>query len=230
MIPETCIAEVIGLPASGKSALVSEMARASPAVRPLARFRSPSGIVAYAYGGLELSPRIIPLLASGTSLNDTRRMIRLSASSLVARTFSRRQSGALVFDQGPIYVLRRLEDGARAEIPSQTPDRWLRDQLSRWARVLDLVIVLDAPDDVLARRIQERSKPHVLKNAPRDRAIDALRAEREQLQRLLARLEDHGMSRVLRIDTSRSTLEQSVGLALQALGVPTAALGPDRIR
>ncbi len=41
---------------------------------------------------------------------------------------------------------------------------WWRDTAREWARALDVVVLLDAPDAVLADRVRERAKPHPMKH------------------------------------------------------------------
>src|SRR5205823_794293 len=52
---------------------------------------------------------------------------------------------------------------------------WRRRVLARWARLLDLIVLVDAPDPVLTYRLRTRTKAHPLKHSP-DGVIHAFTA------------------------------------------------------
>src|SRR5262249_46132109 len=45
-------------------------------------------------------------------------------------------------------------------------DDWRQRTLAAWAGLLDVVVLLDAPDPALAHRIRSRVKPHLVKDRP----------------------------------------------------------------
>ncbi len=106
----------------------------------------------------------------------------------------------MVFDQGPLFTLTRprlMQDRLRG---------WWDPTFDRWARLLDVVVWLDAPDEVLTERIEGRPKEHRLKGADADRAVGWLARDRELHRRMLERAESApGGPRVLRFDTAAAS-------------------------
>lgn len=103
---------------------------------------------------------------------------------------------AVVLDQGPVYFLSR---------PFARDDRlrpWRQRLLATWRSRLDLVVCLDAPDDVLAGRIAARAKEHALKDQPVAEVRAAVAATRAVYEEALSQLSGPDGPRVLRFDTS----------------------------
>lgn len=71
----------------------------------------------------------------------------------------------IVLDEGPVFVLGWMQVfGAGRFAGSASYQRWARRTLVAWAALLDVVVLLDAPDLVLADRIRSRAKPHWVKD------------------------------------------------------------------
>ena len=80
----------------------------------------------------------------------------------------------VVLDEGPVFALSWMEVFyPRREGPRRAA--WRRRVLARWARLLDLVVLVDAPDPVLTYRLRTRAKAHPLKHSP-DAVIHAFTA------------------------------------------------------
>lgn len=106
---------------------------------------------------------------------------------------------AVVLDQGPVYFLSR---------PFARDDRlrpWRQRLLATWRSRLDLVVRLDAPDDVLAGRIAARSKAHALKDQPGADVQAAVAATRAIYDETLSQLSGPDSPQVLRFDTSATS-------------------------
>jgi predicted ATPase len=68
--------------------------------------------------------------------------------------------GAVVLDEGPIYMLARLLVFGGDKLQSTVFASWWRDAIAQWARLLDIVVWLDAPDATLIHRLRTRRQPH----------------------------------------------------------------------
>jgi hypothetical protein len=100
-------------------------------------------------------------------------LVRLETlSELVER---RRAAGrSVVLDEGPVFALSWMEVFyPRREGPRRAA--WRRRVLARWAGLLDLIVLVDAPDPVLTYRLRTRTKAHPLKHSP-DAVIHAFTA------------------------------------------------------
>jgi hypothetical protein len=125
---------------------------------------------------IALVPTALTAARAGRSLRGAEyaQMTRLGALRRVLERERHEPGTAVVLDEGPVFGLSWLEvffagngDPLRA--------RWRARALADWASRLDVVVRLDGPDWLLATRIRERDKPHLVKGAP-DPAIHAFNA------------------------------------------------------
>ena len=219
-------AEVVGPPGSGKTSLLEALTSSGVGVGPVAEYRRIRHVPAYLWSALSLARVLVPTsVVARPSLWELNKMIRLEASSRVLRR-SVVASGepVVVFAQGPVYTLTRLCDLAERSSGAPAFCRWWSAKLTQWATELDLAIVLDAPDDVLLRRILNRPKDHRAKGASEASARSILWAERASYDAVLADLSRRGLP-ILGIDTEQSSVAEAASTALDSLGV-RAARGP----
>jgi thymidylate kinase len=94
--------------------------------------------------------------------------------------------------------------------------RWWTRTAEQWAGLLDAVAWLDAPDEVLLRRIDGRDRDHRVRGAGPDQAQAFLSRYRTSYRTLLDLLERAG-TRVVSVDTSAATPEELALVVRQAL-------------
>lgn len=216
-------AEVVGPPGSGKTSLLEALTSSGAGVGPVAEYRRLAHVPAYAWSVLSLARVLLPTsVVARPSLWELNKMIRLEASSRVLRR-SAVASGerVVVFAQGPVYTLTRLCDLAERSSGAPAFCRWWTAKLTEWATELDLAIVLDAPDDVLMRRILDRPKRHRAKDATEASGRSILWAERARYDAVLADLSRRGLP-ILGVDTERSSVAEAASAVLDSLGVRAA--------
>lgn len=122
----------------------------------------------------------------------------------------------VVVDQGPVYSLARLlvrEEGVPAIEPG---GRLWRRLLARSARLLDLVVVLHAPQDVLVRRIDGRDQDHEVKGAGGRAAGAFLTAYTEAYARVVTELAQLGVE-VHRVDTGALGVDEVLAVVRDVL-------------
>ena len=110
----------------------------------------------------------------------------------------------VLVDQGPIYSLTRpnLVDPRLAD--------WWEAAFATWRERLDLVVWLDAPDEVLLERIQSRPKFHRLQGREREDALAFLANTRAVYESTLTRLGEHEPGpAVLQVDTGRLSADEA---------------------
>lgn len=124
--------------------------------------------------------------------------------------------GPIVFDQGPLYALARLK--AKGLGIASTPAflRWWEKMVTMWAGEMSLVIWLDASNEELLRRINERDGDHIIKGAPNDEGIVFLDHYRGVFEDVLDRVERSAGVEVVRMDTSEMGRDEVVH-SVQAL-------------
>lgn len=215
------LAELLGLPGAGKSTVARALA-ATGAVTVRSRYRSWGQVPAYVRSAVRLAPTLATAARSESSWRDGRRLLRLASSEgIVHRSRRDPEVTAFVFDQGPIFLLRQISDGSAAGSVAELRARYLR----LWAETLDLVVVLDAPDDTLLGRIRSRDKGHQLKGIGPVEARRGLSAERRAQRDVLDEVAAAGPVRIRTIDTSNSGVDETVAAVrrcIDAIASPAA--------
>lgn len=203
--------EILGIAGSGKSTLASLLAR-GPGFE-MAGFihaRRPAHLLQIVRG----IPRLLPILARG--LTSSPRISWPECKLLVyvsrwGRVLSRQAPPAgttLVFDQGPLYAIVRLQAEAKPFTARRAFAAWREKALERWANELDGVVWLDAPDDVLWGRINERPQGHKQKGDEAEAGHRFIARYRRTFEDVIRRVEELGGPQVIRFDTSVASATQ----------------------
>lgn len=190
------VAEIVGPAGAGKSTLAAALGRRGEGVRAgLGVWRLPARLLLSS--ALRSLPQLLGMYRGGRppGFQEAALVVRLNAlGRLVGREAARRHR-FLLLDEGTVFALAKLDAFGRA---GGRP----RGLVERWAGVLDAVVWLDAPDEVLARRIRGRAKPHRMK-ARTDEEIKAFLARyRESYERVVAELGAGGRLKVIRVSTA----------------------------
>jgi deoxyadenosine/deoxycytidine kinase len=90
-----------------------------------------------------------------------------------------------VFDHGPLYKLAKLREFGPSLTNSESFDRWWRDSLVRWLEALDIVVMLEAPDEVLLRRVDQRGHWFLGENHPQEEKVEFLTRYRRAFAEIL---------------------------------------------
>lgn len=117
----------------------------------------------------------------------------------------------VVLDHGPVFRLAQLAEFGPPATDAPAFRRWWEESVRRWARLLDAVVVLDAPDDVLTYRIRSREQQHAVKTAEDSAVRVFLGRYRSAFERVLSRL---------------TAAAEHCGSPLEVLIVPTDGAGP----
>jgi AAA domain-containing protein len=166
--------------------------------------------------GTCLIPSFIPLWCNARSLlwNETRHMVRLRS---IRRTLLRQAPRAVIFDEGPIFALVWLRGFGHPVMRSEASAPWWRATFGQWSGLVNTIIVLDAPDELLAQRIRSRPEDHEIKQSS-DREIRAWVARfREALEWVLEGLEVGSGPTVVRLESGTDTPKELAERALAAV-------------
>ncbi|MGH7519976.1 MAG: hypothetical protein ACREMI_01725 [Gemmatimonadales bacterium] len=157
------IVELVGPAGAGKTTLARGVSAADSTVRsglslwglPKRRLvRSAIALLPTILGaGLDRSP-----LRAG----EIAQMIRLGALRQVVEAEATRHR-VIILDEGPVFALSWL-DMFFAKSGDQVPAAWRHRVIEDWAKLLDVVVFIDATDITLANRIRIRDKPHIVKD------------------------------------------------------------------
>lgn len=158
---------------------------------------------------------------------DRREMRSIARLETWSRTLDRGRAPdayAIVFDHGPLYRLARLREFGPSLTRSESFRAWWLEAHRTWLESLDVVVWLDAPDEVLLDRIDRRG--HWYLSAERDAG-----ARRDFLARYRRALEgvldpDSPSPAILRFRSDRQPIEEIADATLTALAALAASAAP----
>jgi energy-coupling factor transporter ATP-binding protein EcfA2 len=124
------------------------------------------------------------------------------------------ENAVIALDEGAVYMLARLRVLGADRVESPTFERWWQGAIKRWSHLLDIVILLDADDSVLARRLRTRPQAHPARGFS-DEAIGRFMATyRGAYDDVVAELASAGHTDVMRFRTDH---EASTSMAEQVV-------------
>jgi shikimate kinase len=218
------VVELAGLAGAGKSTLARELA-ADPTVRlgvPLSRVRS-----ALAQGQV-VARFAIPYLAEAAGSawfdRDQLRGAGYLRAWLRPLARARSQEHVLVLDHGPLFRLAQLDAFGPPLTSTPAFARWRDAMIEAYARRLDAIVWLDAPDDLLVRRIRTREQRHVLRGADDESAHLFLERYRASYTRIVEQLDQRAPGRVLSLRTDGDPPEMLARQVRRHLGLEAAQL------
>jgi GTPase SAR1 family protein len=176
----------------------------------------------------------LPLLLNGTQLiptftglwlhsrsplwHETRHMVRLRTLQRALRRPAPNSNEVLVFDEGPVFALAWLRGFGHAALRQQASAEWWRRALRDWASLVDAVVVLDAPDHLLAARIRARPHPHEVKEYPDGEIIQWMARFRQALEWVLTEMAGHGGPAVVRLSSQDEPADRIAEKVVSQLG------------
>lgn len=114
-----------------------------------------------------------------------------------------------LLDHGPIYMLTSLLEFGPEITQSKHFRNWWSRKLKEWSNFLDLVVWLDAPDPILAKRIKARDSWHVVKDESGQEITTFFERYRKSFAKVISTSRDYNNTfNLLRFRTDRETLEQ----------------------
>ena len=202
--------EILGVAGAGKSTLATRLAAgAGVEMADFIHARRPSHLLEVVRG----IPRLLPILFVGVTHSPRMSWPEWKLLVYVTRWRSflerRTPSGTvLLFDQGPLYALVRLEAEEKPFTTRRAFERWRDEMLAGWVGELSLVVFLDAPDAVLWDRINGRPQGHKAKSEEATEGLRFIARYRRSFEALLRKVEESGGPQVLRFDTGSTTPAQ----------------------
>lgn len=211
------LVELAGPAGVGKSTISRALLQRCPAV-PGTIWGQP--VLSLLGNGVQLAPTIAPFWRHSGSLlwNESRYMVRLQTLHRSVLQEQRFTAPIVIFDEGPIFALAWLHGFGHQSMRSEISDPWWGATLAQWARAVDVIVVLDAPDAVLAERIRARPEWHEVKHSPDPYISQWMARFRAALDWVLAGLVAQGGPVVLRISADQDHPEGIADRIVAALG------------
>lgn len=205
--------ELAGLAGAGKSTLAANLVRLDPEIcaRPPLTARSHLANV----------PALVPTFLGlhwpfrGLRTKEMKRILRVR--TLLDLVHGRAPGSTLLFDEGPVYMLARILMFGGDSSRNAGLQRWWRRAIAQWAATLDLVVWLEAPDDVLAARLNTRDQQHPMRGAPDALVRAFLGSYRDAFNHVLAELCVAGGPQRLTVATNTASAAATAGTVLARL-------------
>jgi hypothetical protein len=111
---------------------------------------------------------------------------------------------AIILDQGPIYLMTEMRLFGPEYLRQKSAERLWQNLYECWISTLDMVVWLDAADDVLLERIRTRQQEHIVKTQPAAVVYEFLGRYRTEYEFILSILTAKKTDlKVLKFDTGR---------------------------
>ncbi len=210
--------EIVGPAGAGKTTLLRELQRRHPEIVAgihQSRVRYAPFLIRHA---LAFFPRYVCGYRHDRwfTWSELRSMVYLEGWH---RRLSQHAGAVVVFDHGPLFQLVTLGDFGPELTKSRAYRAWLDRMFTRWAATLDAVVWLDAPFSILAERIHERDRWHVVKGKPQREVYDYLARFRQSYEEITDRLTALAGPTLLRYSTERQPVNQIADHVLSELGL-----------
>ncbi len=220
------VVEIIGPAGAGKTTLLRELQRRDPGIVAgiqQSRVRYAPFLIRHA---LTFFPRYLCQYRHDRWFTwaEHRSMVYLEGWH---RRLSQHAEAVVVFDHGPLFELVTLADYGPELTKSRAYRAWLDCMFTRWAATLDVIVWLDAPSSILAERIHERDRWHVVKGKPQREVYDYLARFRQSYEEIIDRLTALAGPTLLRYGTEQQSVHQIADHVLSELG-PRSSTVPQR--
>jgi deoxyadenosine/deoxycytidine kinase len=209
------VAEIVGPAGAGKSTLTQVLRERDGTLRTgLSVWGLPPTLLCL--NAVLSLPRFVGLYRSRGRIrrDEVKLIVRLSALHQLLGRESSKNYRTLLLDEGTIFALVKLlafgdnaKNNGNGSGRSNHLDAWTQSLLNRWARRLDAVIWLDAPDEVLAERIRSRGKAHRVKDKTDQEIFTFLARYRDSYERVISELTARHGLKVIRFSTEHQSLE-----------------------
>jgi thymidylate kinase len=171
---------------------------------------------------LLLLPTLVRILGNGDR-QLTRREIAFMAILhgwyKILRKKTTNSNNILVLDEGPISIMAYLNVWGPQSLFNSNMQGWWENIYSKWMQSIDMVVMMDASEEIIRWRINNRPQDHHLKGESTYVMDDWLNKYRILYDQIVSRLatNNHGI-RVIRIDSGINSVDEIVNKVLHEFG------------
>ena len=143
------------------------------------------------------------------SRRDVAQMIMLNGLPNVARRKVFKEHKTVIFEEGHLALISQLHRRNSHLLNTPSTQQWWKIICREWAEMLDLVIELDAPADVIVARIRNREDQYEVADMSDEVAIKYFEEIQDTQERLLVSLESlPNAPRIIRFNSLKNDPEQ----------------------
>jgi hypothetical protein len=169
--------------------------------------------------GARLVPTLLALHRESRSIfwEESKHLIRMRTLHQTLARVAAIDHPLVVLDEGPVFALSWLHVFGREALWNGCAETWLPQTLQQWVRSIDAVVVLEVSDSVLARRLRNREKPHLVKHKTDGEIYRFSARFRVAFDQVISDLTAEQGPQVLTIHTAAESPDQIAGMLVHAL-------------
>lgn len=215
------IIEMVGIAGAGKSTLKKVLGQCNPRIQAVV----PPNRATYLQSLIRTSCHWLPIYlrshphGRGLTLKQIRVMGYLETWPSWLRRQMLAKDAVLVLDPGSICWLSALRQIGPETARSQSYEKWWDGMLTKWAAVLDAIIWLDAPDELLYERVLTRDQWHEAQEQPQGQVLERFACSRRWYEQIVAEMAVRGSLQVLRFRTDQISTQQMADRVLAVLNL-----------
>lgn len=114
----------------------------------------------------------------------------------------------VVLDPGSVYWLSALREYGPEITQSAQFKKWWDQKFELWKNALDVIVWLDAPDELLYDRIVNRVERHEMQDQPKETAIASFVRYRAQYKQIINQISVHRDIRIYPFFTDKISTDQ----------------------
>jgi thymidylate kinase len=115
-----------------------------------------------------------------------------------------------VLDPGSVYWLTKLQGFDSKLIGKSAYLRWWEDKFEQWSSALDVIIWLDAPDELCLQRVLAREEWHHAKHMEANEVLGRFRGLRKSYEQIISRMVSRHPKRVFCFRTDQISTKEMV--------------------
>jgi deoxyadenosine/deoxycytidine kinase len=113
-------------------------------------------------------------------------------------------------DPGSVHWLSSLQEFGPPITKHPEYQRWWKNKLEQWSSALDVIIWLEAPEDLCLQRVLTRDEWHEIKYVSNNSALEELKCYRECYERIIPEMASRHSIKVFHFHTDQISTEQMV--------------------
>jgi thymidylate kinase len=121
-----------------------------------------------------------------------------------------RSGDIAVLDPGSVYWLTKLQGYRSRLIGMSAYLRWWEDKFEQWSSALDVIIWLDAPEELCLQRVLGRQEWHHAKHMEANEVLERFRGLRKSYEQIILRMVSRHPKKVFCFRTDQISTEEIV--------------------